>query len=146
LPDTALSRPVDHLDEKEARSCSGRWQSASTRTKTYVAVALDALGVRLDSREIAATAAGYRSLLCWAQEFGVPAFTIEGTGSYGAGLVRFLERAGVDVCECERPRRQERRRGKSDLIDAALAARRLLSGEQALNIGKLAVIYDIPRR
>ena len=111
-----------------------------THKDVHVAVALDALGVRLDSREIAATAAGYRSLLCWAQEFGVPAFTIEGTGSYGAGLVRFLERAGVDVCECERPRRQERRRGKSDLIDAALAARRLLSGEQALNIGKLAVI------
>jgi transposase len=96
----------------------------------HVAVALDALGVQLDSREIAATAAGYRSLLCWAQEFGVPAFAIEGTGSYGAGLVRFLERAGVNVFECERPRRQERRRGKSDLIDAALAARRLLSGEQ----------------
>jgi hypothetical protein len=33
LLDTALSRPVDHLDEKEARSSSGRWQSASTRTR-----------------------------------------------------------------------------------------------------------------
>src|SRR6266536_2041949 len=97
-----------------------------THKDVQVAVALDALGVQLDSREIAATAAGYRSLLCWAQEFGVPAFAIEGTGSYGAGLVRFLERAGVNVYECERPRRQERRRGKSDLIDAALAARRLL--------------------
>jgi transposase len=73
---------------------------------------------------------GYRALLCWAQELGVPAFAVEGTGSYGAGLVRFLERAGVSVYECERPWRQERRRGKSDLIDAALAARRLLSGEQ----------------
>lgn len=31
--------------------------------------------------------------------------------------------------EVERPRRQERRRGKSDLIDAALAARRLVNGE-----------------
>ena len=60
----------------------------------------------------------------------MPAFVVEGTGSYGAGLVRFLECAGVSVYECERPRRQERRRGKSDLIDAALAARRLLSGEQ----------------
>ncbi|MGH3084395.1 MAG: hypothetical protein ACRDNP_10130, partial [Gaiellaceae bacterium] len=59
----------------------------------------------------------------------VPAFAVEGTGSYGARLVRFLERAGVSVYACERPRRQERRRGKSDLIDAALAARRLLGGE-----------------
>jgi transposase len=101
-----------------------------THKDVHVAVALDPLGVQLDSREIATTSAGYRSLLSWAQELGRPAFAVEGTGSYGAGLVRFLERAGVDVYECERPRRQERRRGKSDLIDAALAARRLLSGER----------------
>lgn len=101
-----------------------------THKEVHVAVALDPLGAQLDSREIATTAAGYRSLLSWAQELGMPAFVVEGTGSYGAGLVRFLERAGVSVYECERPRRQERRRGKSDLIDAALAARRLLSGER----------------
>jgi transposase len=98
--------------------------------KVHVAVALDALGAQLDSQEIATTPAGYRRLLSWAQELGVPAFAIEGTGSYGAGLVRYLERAGLSVYECERPRRQERRRGKNDLIDAALAARRLLSRER----------------
>ena len=101
-----------------------------THKEVHVAVALDTLGAQLESREIATTAAGYQSLLTWAQELGVPAFAVEGTGSYGAGLVRFLERAGVSVYECERPRRQERRRGKSDLIDAALAARRLLGGER----------------
>jgi transposase len=100
-----------------------------THKEVHVAVALDALGARLDSREIATTPAGYRCLLSWAQELGVPAFAVEGTGSYGAGLVRFLERAGISVYECERPRRQERRRGKSDLIDAGLAARRLVAGE-----------------
>jgi transposase len=77
-----------------------------------------------------ASPAGEHPAGLWAQELGVPAFAIEGTGSYGAGLVRFLEAAGVDVFECERLHRQERRRGKSDLIDAALAARRLLSGER----------------
>jgi transposase len=101
-----------------------------THKEVHVAVALDALGGQLDSREIATTQAGYRALLCWAQELGVPAFAIEGTGSYGAGLVRFLERAGVSVYECERPRRHERRRGKSDLIDAALAARKLVGRER----------------
>jgi transposase len=101
-----------------------------THKEVHVAVALDALGVQLDSREIAATAAGYRGLLAWAKALGVPVFAIEGTGSYGAGLARFLTSAGVDVFECERPRRAERRRGKSDLIDAALAARRLLGGER----------------
>jgi transposase len=86
-----------------------------THKEVHVAVALDPLGAQLDSLEIATTPAGYRSLVSWAHELGMPAFAVEGTGSYGAGLVRFLERAGVSVYECERPRRQERRRGKSDL-------------------------------
>lgn len=99
-----------------------------THKDVHVAVALDGFGAQLDSREVETTEAGYGSLLSWALELGLPAFAVEGAGSYGAGLVRFLERAGVAVWECERPRRQERR-GKSDLIDAALAARRLLAGE-----------------
>src|SRR5512132_2049886 len=110
-----------------------RWTVAvgvDTHKDVRVAVVLDAVGVRLDSGEVAATAAGCRSLLCWAQEFGVSALAIEGTGGYGAGLVRFLERAGVNVYGGERRRRQGRRRGKSDLIDAVLAGRRLLSGER----------------
>jgi transposase len=98
-------------------------------TQRHVAVALDAYGGQLDSEEIPTAPAGYRRLLSWAQELGVPAFAIEGTGSYGAGLVRFLKQAEVVVYECERPWRQDRRRGKNDLIDAALAARRLLTGE-----------------
>jgi hypothetical protein len=49
-----------------------------THKDVHVAVALDGLGAQLDSREIATTPAGYRSLLSWAQELGVPAFAIEG--------------------------------------------------------------------
>ena|ERR1700680_1038485 len=92
-----------------------------THKDVHVAVAFDALGTQIDSREIATTDAGYRSLLSWAQELGVPAFAVEGCGSYGAGLARFLELAAVEVWECERPHRRDRRRGKSDVIDAALA-------------------------
>src|SRR5260370_27462869 len=98
-----------------------------THKQVHVAVALDRFGAQLDSREIETTEIGYRSLLAWALELGVPAFAVEGCGSYGAGLVRYLERADVAAWECERPRRQERRRGKTDLIDAALAPRRLLT-------------------
>jgi hypothetical protein len=100
-----------------------------THKEVHVAVVLDAVGGQLDSQEIPTTPAGYRRLLSWAREFGAPAFAIEGAGSYGAGLVRFLKRTDVAVYECERPRRQERRRGKNDLIDAASAARRLLTGD-----------------
>jgi transposase len=99
-----------------------------THKDAHVAVALDVVGVELDHCVVEATLAGYRRLLSWAALLGEPAFAVEGCGSYGAGLARFLETAEHLVWECERPRRGDRKRGKNDLIDAALAARRLLSG------------------
>jgi transposase len=55
---------------------------------------------------------------------------VEGTGSYGAGLVRFLAAAGQRVLEVNRPDRQlRRRRGKSDPVDADAAARTVQAGE-----------------
>ncbi|MEK6253028.1 MAG: IS110 family transposase [Actinomycetota bacterium] len=101
-----------------------------THKCTHVAVALDRRGGQLDSFEAPATSAGYLALHRWAHELGEPVFALEGAGSYGAGLARFLQAAGCLVYECERPKRVERRRGKNDLIDALLAARRLLTGER----------------
>ncbi len=43
-----------------------------THKEVHVAVAVDAHGAQLDSRKVPATLAGYRSLLSWAQELGVP--------------------------------------------------------------------------
>jgi transposase len=100
-----------------------------THKRTHTAVALDRVGVQLASCEVEATSAGYARLLAWAGELGEPAFALEGSGSYGAGLARVLVAAGLPVYEVERPQRRERRRGKNDLIDAARAAERLLSGE-----------------
>ena len=55
---------------------------------------------------------------------------VEGTGSYGAGLSRFLRTAGLTVIEVNRPNREERRRsGKSDPLDAIEAARAALGGK-----------------
>ena len=55
---------------------------------------------------------------------------VEGTGSYGAGLARYLACCGVEVAEVIRPNRQaRRRRGKSDAADAVAAAVAALSGE-----------------
>ncbi len=54
---------------------------------------------------------------------------VEGTGSYGAGLARFLSAEGVEVKEVIRPRRQTRRGAESDPADAEAAARAVLSGE-----------------
>jgi transposase len=100
-----------------------------THKHEHVAVACDRLGRQLDSRSQPATGAGYLALWRWAKQLGEPAFAIEGAGSYGAGLARFLTACGARVYESERPQRRQRRRGKSDPIDAAIAARRLLAGE-----------------
>jgi transposase len=57
---------------------------------------------------------------------------IEGTGSYGAGLARYVSTAGVRVVEVDRCDRQDRRRqGKSDPLDAVSAARAVQSGRAA---------------
>ena len=96
----------------------------------HVAAALDPVGGLLGVREFPATAAGYAELLGWLSSFGTVALAgVEGTGSYGAGLARYLAAAGVRVVEVDRPDRQDRaRQGKSDPLDAVSAARAALSG------------------
>ena len=100
-----------------------------THRDQHVAVALDRLGQQLGSLEIAVDDQGFAVLVQFARSVGEPAFAIEGTGSYGASLARALLSEGFPVFEVERPRRR-RRNEKNDLIDAELAARRLLTGER----------------
>jgi len=102
-----------------------------THKDAHVAVAKDHLGRHLGDNTIPTTPSGYRDLLAWAQSHGeVEAWGIEGTGSYGAGLLRFLRGADQAVIEINRPDRKARRlKGKSDLVDAEAAARAVLSGE-----------------
>ena len=100
-----------------------------THRDRHVAVAVDRLGRRLDSLEIAVDDHGFQELIRFSCSFGEPAFAIEGTGSYGASLARVLLGEGFAVFEVERPKRRHRNE-KNDLIDAELAARRLLTGER----------------
>jgi transposase len=53
---------------------------------------------------------------------GRRAFAIEGTGSFGAGLTRFLSGSGERVLEVGRLRRERRSGGKTDALDAIRAA------------------------
>ena len=101
-----------------------------THKLTHHAAVLEAsTGKLLAEREFPATRAGYRQLLSWTRSFGaVVKAGLEGTGSYGAGLLRYLQANAVTVVEVSRPNRQDRRRqGKSDPIDAINAARAVLS-------------------
>lgn len=102
-----------------------------THKDLHVARAKDTLGRLLGERTVTASARGSRELLAWARSHGeVFAFGVEGTGSYGAGLARYLRGQGCTVVEVIRPNRQARRRnGKSDAADADAAASAVLSGE-----------------
>ena len=83
-----------------------------THTDQHVGVALDQFGWRLGVRSVPTTPAGFATLLAWARTFGtVEQFGVEGTGSYGAGLTRWLRARGLALIEVERPHRHDDRRG-----------------------------------
>ena len=100
-----------------------------THKPTHAAVT--GLGARLGSTTVPASAKGYRDLETWAKSLGaVQAFGIEGTGSYGAGLPRFLCEQGHTVLEVGRPNRQFRhQKDKADHLGAESAARAVLGGQ-----------------
>ena len=101
-----------------------------THLEVHVAAALDPVGGLLGVKEFSTSREGEHELLVWLAEFGpVERVGVEGTGSYGASLGRFLAAAGVPVVEVDRPNRQARhRRGKSDPVDAVEAARAAQGG------------------
>jgi transposase len=101
-----------------------------THGRTHHAAAIDQQGRLLGDREFPADSGGYRQLLGWLGRHGnLDMVGVEGTGSYGAGLTRFLLDRGINVVEVDRPdRRTRRQRGKSDPIDAEAAARAVLAG------------------
>jgi transposase len=101
-----------------------------THADTHHAAALDAAGRLLGDAQFPTTAAGYAQLLTWLRGFGRPVKVgVEGTGSYGAGLARYLAAKKISVVEVDRPDRKGRRvNGKSDPLDAVAAARAALAG------------------
>jgi transposase len=69
-----------------------------THKDIHAAVATKEIGARLGTLTIPVRTKGYRDLEIWARAFGaIHAFGIEGTGSYGAGLSRFLQAKGHSV-------------------------------------------------
>lgn len=83
------------------RSVTG---GVDTHKNAHVAAVVDHLGAAVETRDFPTTAAGYGQLLGWMESHGVLVRVgIEGTGSYGAGLTRHLNAAGVEVVEVNRP-------------------------------------------
>ena len=81
---------------------------------------------------VAASSDGYAQALSLADEHapGRRAFAVEGTGSFGAGLTRFLTGRGEQVLEVSRLRRERRSGGKTDALDAIRAARSVLAEQR----------------
>lgn len=99
------------------------------RTHTYVVIE-STTGRLVASETFPTNATGIDRALKWihrrAAHGGVLA-AVEGTNSYGSGLVTALEAASMPVVEARPPRRATRAGlGKSDVIDAEAAARSVL--------------------
>ena len=105
-----------------------------THADVHVAAAIDSNGGLLGVESFPADETGYAELLGWLVGFGeVEQVGVEGTGSWGVGLARFLADHEVVVIEVDRQNRQLRRRqGKSDPTDAVAAARAAFSGEASV--------------
>ena len=109
----------------EGRRGTPVFLGVDTHSDAHVAAALDGAGKLMGGISVPNTEAGYAELLGWASRFGdLVKAGVEGTGSYGAGLSRFLRARSVRVVvEVNRTSRQHRRRyGKHDASDAEAAA------------------------
>src|SRR6266581_3756896 len=91
---------------------------------------VDLQGRLLGAAAFPTTAEGYSRLIGWLRGQGeIERVGVESTGAYAAGLVRALLADGLEVVEVNQPHPHARQRlGKSDPIDAELAARAALNG------------------
>ena len=105
-----------------------------THKDLHVAAVVNHQDRVLGTRSFASTRQGYRQMLAWMRSFGeLQRVGVESTGSYGAGLLRFMQQAGVTVLEVTAPDKQDRRkRGKNDDLDAQNAAHAAFSGQRTV--------------
>jgi transposase len=103
-----------------------------THQDQHVAAVLDREGTVLGVEHFPTTRHGYLTLIAWMRGFGeVSRVGVECTGSYGAGLTRYLALAGMTVLEVTQPDKSLRRaKGKDDTVDAIAAAQAALTGQR----------------
>jgi len=102
------------------------------RDEHVVAVLTAAAGAVVAGKAIGANGRGYRETLRFGEchAAGRRAWAIEGTGSYGAGLARYLAEHRDTVLKVSRTLQAERRlRGKDDSLDAVRTARAALASD-----------------
>jgi len=105
-----------------------------THKDLHIAAVVDTQERVLGTECFASTRHGYKQMLIWMRWFGeLVRVGVECTGTYGAGLLRYLQLAGVTVLEVTTPDKTDRRkRGKDDVIDAQNAAHAALAGRRTV--------------
>ena len=105
-----------------------------THKDLHVAAVVDEHDRVLGSRCFPTTRHGYKQMLTWMRSFGaLQRVGVEATGTYGAGLLRYLQHAGVAVLEVTTPDTHDRRkRGKNDDLDAQNAAHAAFAGRRTV--------------
>jgi len=120
---TMLAEPNEKVEDPAILDAA---VGGDTHRDTHYLEMLTGAGVLISRITIDNDADGYAEALAWiAEHTPGPRVLIglEGTRSYGIGLCRALQAAGLEVVEAEQPKKAQRRgRGKSDPIDAHLAA------------------------
>lgn len=100
-----------------------------THKATHHVAVVDADGTVVDDREFPASAAGDRAVTGWLGRWEIARIGVEQSGTYGAGLTRALTAAGHAVIDVNMPDLTVRARaGKSDPIDAVMAANAVRTG------------------
>ncbi len=106
-----------------------------TRKDLHVAAVVDERDrVLATASFFATTRQGDRQMLAWMRSFGaLQRVGIESAGSYGAGLLRLMGQAGIEVLEVATPDAHDRRRrGKNDDLDAESAAPAAFAGTRTV--------------
>ena len=118
------------IERRERRIVGG----VDTHKDLHVAAVVDEQNQVIGTQSFATTRQGYRQMLAWMRAFGdLQRIGIESTGSYGAGLLRFMQQAGIEVLEVTTPDKQDRRRrGKNDDLDAQNAAHAAFAGQRTV--------------
>lgn len=105
-----------------------------THKELHVAAVVDHHDCLLGSASFPTTRHGYKTMLAWMRSFGtLSRVGVECTGTYGAGLLRYLQQADITVLEVTAPDKTVRRkRGKDDTIDAENAAHAAYAGRRTV--------------
>lgn len=121
---------MDSIEGSKRRVVGG----VDTHKDLHVAAVVDEQDHVLGTASFATTREGYRQMLAWMKAFGdLRRIGIESTGSYGAGLLRFMQKAAIEVMEVTTPDKHDRRRrGKNDDLDAQNAAHAAFAGRRTV--------------